>query len=224
LIFYSLLQYDVLRKLVTLYIHLVMFQIEMLYMNCVCILKACFKQINDNLTNLRKPVTNSKPYFLSNIYHEQKNPFLLIEITALKKQHLAINDTVQMLKMVFSLQILFSIIMIFIEIIFHLYFFLLARIQGGLSLSNLEISIYYKLISTFMIYYFTKIVLIVWACESGKNQAMEISSTIHDVFNSTSNKQVKYEVDEKVIIVLVANLYTFLIVMCIIFIAIADTY
>jgi len=32
-----------------MYIYLVVLQMDMLYMNCVCILKACFKEINDNL-------------------------------------------------------------------------------------------------------------------------------------------------------------------------------
>ncbi|XP_024878644.1 putative gustatory receptor 28a [Temnothorax curvispinosus] len=35
--------------------------------------------------------------------------------------------------------------------------------------------------------------LTVWACETGKNEAMEINSTVYDVFNSTSNQQIKYE-------------------------------
>ncbi|XP_071637222.1 uncharacterized protein [Temnothorax longispinosus] len=96
-------QYSVWRQFLVSYIYLLTFQMDMLYMNCVCILKACFKQINDNLVNLRKVVTNGVT-FLS-----------------------------------------------------------------------------------------IKLVLIVWACETGKNQAMEISSTVHDVFNSASNKQIKYE-------------------------------
>jgi len=37
-------------------------------------------------------------------------------------------------------------------------------------------------------------VLIVWACETGKNQAQEIRTTIHDVLNSTRDEQIKNEV------------------------------
>jgi len=39
-----------------------------------------------------------------------------------------------------------------------------------------------------------KIALIVWACETGKNQAMDIRTTIH-VFNSINDKEIKCEVD-----------------------------
>jgi len=45
-----------------------------------------------------------------------------------------------------------------------------------------------------MIYYVMKITLIVWACETSKNQAQQIRTTIHDVLNSTRNEQIKNEV------------------------------
>ncbi|XP_011705077.1 PREDICTED: uncharacterized protein LOC105460330 [Wasmannia auropunctata] len=38
-----------------------------------------------------------------------------------------------------------------------------------------------------------KIILIVWACETGKNQAQEIRSTIHYVLNSIRGEKIKYE-------------------------------
>ncbi|XP_024872175.1 putative gustatory receptor 28a [Temnothorax curvispinosus] len=183
---------DVWQTSFLIYNWLLIFQMDMLYMNCVCILKACFKQINDNLVNLRKVVTNGEPYLLSGTYHEQRISFLLMEIIALKKQHLAISDAVQMLKMVFSLHLLSTILMTFTQIIFHLYFYLM-QIYLGLYLSNEERQILRKACIGLVTYYSIKLVLIVWACETGKNQAMEISSTVHDVFNSASNKQIKYE-------------------------------
>ncbi|XP_011859895.1 PREDICTED: putative gustatory receptor 28b [Vollenhovia emeryi] len=191
-LYYSKLQFSIVRKILVLYIILLVFQMDMLYMNCVCILKACFKQINDSLANLRELVKNGEPYLLSDTYHGRRNPFLLMEIIALKKQHLAISDTVRMLKMVFSLQLLTTTVMTFIQITFNLYFYLV-RVKEGVSVSNLERQTYYEYFITSVTYYFTKIVLIVWACETGKNQAMEIGSTIHNVFNSSSNKQIKYE-------------------------------
>ncbi|XP_024870996.1 uncharacterized protein LOC112454045 [Temnothorax curvispinosus] len=187
-------QVDYLRLLLLLYIFLLGFIMDMLYMNCVCILKACFKQINDNLMNLRELVTNGKPYVLSDTCHEERNPFLLMEIIALKKQHLAISDAVQMLKMVFSLQILSTTVMTFTQVTFNLYFYLM-QIKADASMSNQERQFYYLYFITIAIYYLIKIVLIVWACETGKTQAVEIRSTVHDVFNSISNKQIKYEVD-----------------------------
>ncbi|XP_024883551.1 uncharacterized protein LOC112462153, partial [Temnothorax curvispinosus] len=154
----------------------------------------CFKQIADNLINLRKLATNDEPYLLSDTYHEERNSFRLMEIIALKKQHLAINDAVQMLKMVFSLHLLSTIVMTFTQIIFNLYFYVV-RIQGGSSMSTQERHIYDMAFVTAVTYYSVKMLLIVWACETGKNEAMKISSTVHDVFNSTNNKQIKYEVN-----------------------------
>ncbi|XP_071563981.1 uncharacterized protein [Temnothorax nylanderi] len=183
---------NVLRNSLVIYITMLVLQMDMLYMNCVCILKACFKQINDNLVNLRKIVTNGEPYLLSGTYHKQRIPFLLMEIIALKKRHLAINDAVQMLKMVFSLHLLSTILMTFTEITFDLYYYLM-KLHGVEPLSKEEIQIYYNICITAVTYYFIKLVLIVWACETGKNQAMEISTTVHEVFNSASNEQIKYE-------------------------------
>jgi len=193
LIYYPRIQYGSLRYALVAYILLLMFQMDMLYMNCVCVLKACFTQINDKLANLRKLVVHGKPYLLRDTCHEQRNSFLLMELNVLKKQHLAISNTVQMLKTIFSLQLVCTIIITFSHITFNLYFYLV-RIQGGLSL-NLKKQVYYDSLITSVIYFIIKIVLVVWACETGKNKAMGLSITIHNVFNAISDKQIKYEVN-----------------------------
>ncbi|XP_011858420.1 PREDICTED: uncharacterized protein LOC105555978 [Vollenhovia emeryi] len=82
--FYCVLNIAFLRKIVVVYILLFVYQMDMLYMNCVCILKACFKQINDNLVNLREILTNGELCLLSGAYRAQRNHFILLEITALK--------------------------------------------------------------------------------------------------------------------------------------------
>ncbi|XP_071637219.1 uncharacterized protein [Temnothorax longispinosus] len=189
---YFSLELSVLRKSLLLYIVLLDLQMNTLYMNCVCILKACFKQINDNLVNLQELVTKDEPYLLSGTYHEQRIPFLLMEIIALKKQHLAISDAVRMLKMIFSLQLVSTILMAFIQITIKLYYYLM-KIHGAEPISNEEKDMYYEACIRTATYYSIELGLIVWACETGKNQAMEISCTVHDVFNSASNKQIKYE-------------------------------
>lgn len=45
----------------------------------------------------------------------------------------------------------------------------------------------------FAVYYTIKIVLI-WACDSGKDQAAKIGIIVHNLLNSTSDKQIKDEV------------------------------
>jgi len=52
-----------------------------------------------------------------------------------------------------------------------------------------------ELILLAMIYYIIKLALIVWACETCKNQAQEISTTIHDVLNSIKDEQIKAEIN-----------------------------
>ncbi|XP_012063699.1 PREDICTED: putative gustatory receptor 23a, isoform B [Atta cephalotes] len=44
-----------------------------------------------------------------------------------------------------------------------------------------------------MVLYVMKVMLIVWVCETGKNQVREIGTTIYDVLNSTRDKQIKSE-------------------------------
>lgn len=191
---YFSINFDFLIDINTLYISLLVFQMDMLYMNCVCILKACFKQINDNLASLRKFVVNDKPYIVGETSYRQRNPFLLIKLKALKKHHLVISDTVQMLNMIFSLHLLITTVITFLEVTFMLYFYTMHWKIGTLA-DNVSYQLYDLLVIIVIIYYVVKIVLIVWACETGKNQAVEINTTVHSVLNNTSDEQIKLEVD-----------------------------
>ncbi|KYQ52937.1 Putative gustatory receptor 28b [Trachymyrmex zeteki] len=152
----------------------------------------CFKQINDSLDYLRQYMTNNEPYLLNRTYHKQRNPFVLMQLKALMKQHLAISDAVQMLTMIFSLQFLSTIILAFIEITFNLYYYLV-QIQNNVFMSDQIKQTYNEVFIIAVMYDIIKIMLIIWACQTGKNQILEINSTIHDVYNSTSNKDIKYE-------------------------------
>ncbi|XP_011880419.1 PREDICTED: putative gustatory receptor 28b [Vollenhovia emeryi] len=42
-------------------------------------------------------------------------------------------------------------------------------------------------------YHLVEILLITWVCETGKNEAIKISTTVHDAINSTIDGQIKYE-------------------------------
>ncbi|KAG5313138.1 GR28B protein, partial [Acromyrmex insinuator] len=167
------------------FINLLGFQMDMLYINCVCVLKTCFKEINNNLRELM--INN-----LRKIYHEQRNPFLLIKLKALKKQHLMISDTVQMLNMIFSLHLLATIALSFKQIIFYVYSNVI-QWQNGISLNQDEIDNAYFI--SVLIYYFTRLILIIWACETSKNEAIKIGTTIHDILNGISDVQIKDELN-----------------------------
>lgn len=191
---YSSNVYQALAKVYMMYITLLVFQIDMLYMNCVCVLKACFKRINENLANLRELVMNDEPHLLRRIYHEQRNPFLLMELKALKKRHLMVSDTVQMLNSTFSLQLLATVVMTFGEITFSLYFYILRWL--GSPIMDPEKRIWYSYFTMSIAYYSIKMALMVWACETGKDQAAKIGTTVHDVLISTGDKQIKDEVEK----------------------------
>ncbi|XP_011691367.1 PREDICTED: uncharacterized protein LOC105452171 [Wasmannia auropunctata] len=193
--FYNV-QFYVMLKAFSFYITLIVFQMDMLYMNCVCVLKACFKRINDGLANLL--VMNDESHLW--VHHERRNPFLLMELEALKKQHLIVNDTVQMLNMIFSPQLLATVVITFVRLTFYLYFSLMLwenSVHVHVYMNNLEKQVYYIFLMTSVAFYLIKIALVVWACETGKDQANEIAIIIHNVFNSTNDEQVKVEVIKK---------------------------
>jgi len=89
---------DVLIAVFIGYLTVLEFEINMLYINCVCVLKACFKRLNENMAHLQKLVV--KPCVPRLIYHIQRNQLFLIQLKILQKQHLMISDT----KVEFNLQ------------------------------------------------------------------------------------------------------------------------
>ncbi|XP_018404671.1 PREDICTED: uncharacterized protein LOC108781252 [Cyphomyrmex costatus] len=171
------------------YITLIIFQMDMLYMNCVCILKACFKKINDNLTNFRKLVVNDESHLLRRIYHEQRNPFLLMKLKALKKEHLMISDAVHMLNTIFSLQLLATIVITFAELTFYLYYFITF---WGLDM-GIDHALFNVLLVSSLTYQSIKMSLIGWVCDTGKDEAMRVGTTIHEILNDTIDEQIKDE-------------------------------
>ncbi|XP_018302339.1 uncharacterized protein [Mycetomoellerius zeteki] len=150
-------------------------KMDMLYMNCVCVLKTCFEDINNNLQHMQELIVNSEPHVPMLSYYKQRNPFLIAKLKILKKQYMMISNTVQMLNTIFSVQLLASMIITFCQISLNLYVYLI-QWHDGLVI-NLN----------------GQVVLIVWACETGKNQAQEIRITIHDVLNRAKDEQIKDE-------------------------------
>jgi len=181
-------------KILIFYVNLLVLQMDMLYMNCVCILKTCFKRVSDNLEDMQKLMMDNEGYHFGQMYYKQRNSFFLIELKALEKQHLMISNAVQMLNMIFSLHVLATILMTFVEMTFCLYFHILYW-QRGISMINVDNYIYGIYMTIRISYYLIKITLIVWACETSKNQAVQIGTTVHDVLNSMDNNEIKSEVE-----------------------------
>ncbi|XP_018394383.1 PREDICTED: uncharacterized protein LOC108773156 [Cyphomyrmex costatus] len=174
-----------------IYLLQLVFYVNMLYVNCVCILKACLKKINDDLNYMQRLMTNDmKPSVSSLICSTRKNQIFLIQLKTLMKQHLIINETVQWLNIIFSAQLLATVIVTFAQITCELYYFNV-RWQGEVIIT-LDRNFLDAFLTT-MVHYCMKVILIVWACETGKNQAQEIGTTIYDVLNSTRDMQIKSE-------------------------------
>ncbi|XP_011691282.1 PREDICTED: uncharacterized protein LOC105452126 [Wasmannia auropunctata] len=189
LICYYKMKEPVIIDVFSLYITLLGFLMDMLYINCVCVLKACFKKINDDLANLF--IMHDEPYSIMRNYHEQRNPLLLIELNALEKRHLKLSNTVQRLNIIFSPQLLATTAISFITITFKLYFNTIEW-HNGLYI-NLTKQTHHTYVMVFIAYYFGKIVLIAWACQTGKNEVMKINTTIHDALNSVNDEEIKHE-------------------------------
>ncbi|XP_018302400.1 putative gustatory receptor 28b [Mycetomoellerius zeteki] len=183
------LEYPPLLKVFSIYITMLVLQIDMLYMNCICVLKACFKRINDSLTNLL--VMNNKPHLSRYNYQEQRN-FFLLELKALEKQHLLVNDAVRMLNMIFSLHLIATIVTTFARITFFLYYCIMLW-QNIFQLTSSQKLFCYIFFIASMMFYLMKTALVVWACETGKDQAIKIGIIIHDVLNSINDMQIKDE-------------------------------
>ncbi|XP_018351447.1 PREDICTED: putative gustatory receptor 28b [Trachymyrmex septentrionalis] len=123
-------------------------------------------------------------------YCEQRNPFLIIKLKALEKQYMMISNTIQILNKIFNVQIFITIVLTLFEVSLELYIYVI-KWHNGLVINLSEQGIDIFLLT--MIYITTRMALIFWACETGKNQAQEIRTTIHDVLNSTRDEQIKNE-------------------------------
>ncbi|KYQ56191.1 Putative gustatory receptor 28b, partial [Trachymyrmex zeteki] len=190
-IYFYKMSIDIMNIMSSTYAVLLIFQMDMLYINCICVLKACFKDINSNLQHMQELIVNSEPCAPMLFCYEQRNPFLIMKLKILKKQHMMISNTVQMLNRIFSVQLLASMILTFCQISLHMYIYLIEWHDGLLVISlNGRAG---ELILLTMIYYIIKWALIAWACETCKNQAQEIRTTIHDVLNSAKDEQIKDE-------------------------------
>ncbi|KAG5313132.1 GR28B protein, partial [Acromyrmex insinuator] len=152
----------------------------------------CFTRINDNLMSIRRFIANNEPSVHRLNYHNQRNPFLIMELKALKIQHLTISDTVQTLNTIFSLQLLATIVMTFFNSTFCLYYYIQAS-QYILVDNFFKLVLFHMYFLLYIAYFLIKVLLIVWACETGKHQAQQITTSIHDVFNVTTDEKVKNE-------------------------------
>ncbi|XP_066599276.1 putative gustatory receptor 28a [Prorops nasuta] len=180
-----------LAKINWLYSTVVVFLMDSLYMNCVCVLKICYEYIGQNLTEVRGQLKGDKPHLLRRVYHEENNPLLLMQIRSSMRHHLEISASLVTLNDTFTLQLLITVTMTFIEVTFSLYFFLLhRRNEKGI---NLELQIWYSYFSTSILYYSIKFLLIIFVCEMSRAKALKLREIVYELILSTNDTSVRTE-------------------------------
>ncbi|XP_076679193.1 uncharacterized protein LOC143374713 [Andrena cerasifolii] len=179
-----------------LYITMVTFSLDMFYVNCVCILKACFKKINENLLELKQLFANDKldletPLAEKFLYRGERNPLLLMKLKHFEERHLHISDVVQSLNKTFLVRIILLSVSTFTSVTFNLYFYILWVNRGDRNSTEGQFG--YRAYLSPAFYYMIKFSLMIWTCETATNQALEIGTTLHDVHSCATDKVVKRE-------------------------------
>ncbi|XP_053979055.1 uncharacterized protein LOC128876597 [Hylaeus volcanicus] len=186
--------YDTARQFSVLYIVLTTLSLDMFYMNCVCILRACFGKINEGLRQLNAPTTNNEFNAETRkkaLRNEQKSTLLLTRLKNLEETHLRTSDAVRLINQTFFIHTAILTTITFSVVTFNLYFFYLW--VNGVSTVEVATNFWYLKFLSSVFFYTIKFTMLVWACETTKNQAVEIGATIHDALSSTTDALVKHE-------------------------------
>ncbi|XP_060823987.1 uncharacterized protein LOC132911383 [Bombus pascuorum] len=159
-----------------------------LYTNNVYVLNACFKYINDSLVKVKETLLNDEPHLLRRVYHMQKNTMLLTKLRTLKKQHLEMSEIVQLLNSTCSIQIEAMLTIMFIDITFNMYNYLIlfneVRKMRLFSFSLI-----------FVILYIVHIIITVSIVEITRSQITKIGSSVHRILVHTFDDKVTTELE-----------------------------
>lgn len=180
--------YITVQNFTHVYILLMNFSLDMLYINCVWVLKICFKKLNKCIHELKKFQFNNDLRVETIVQNGQKNSLLLLRLKHLEEKHLEISDVVQLVNNTFMIHIIILVITTFTTITFNLYFFLL-----DIHLSQ-NFKLWYIPYISPAFYFFIKFAMIIWICESTTNEAKKIKWTLYDAFSDTTDPLVRREV------------------------------
>ncbi|KOX71690.1 hypothetical protein WN51_03669 [Melipona quadrifasciata] len=186
-------QHDIsltLRNFYCMYIMMVNFSIDMLYMNCVCVLKACLTKIDECIQQMKKLAINDDVWTQTFIHHGSPN-ILIMKLKNFEKKHLEISDIIELVNNTFMIHIIIVTISTFIAVTFNLYFYIIYMYKS--SFDNIQ-SWIMKYLSS-VVFYFLKFAMMIWACEATTNRAKKIKTTLYNVFSNTSDPLVQREVE-----------------------------
>ncbi|XP_078053288.1 uncharacterized protein LOC144478845 [Augochlora pura] len=174
--------------LTILYVTMVYLSLDMTYVNCVYVLRACFNKINDNLKELNK---HEKPLLAGVTSQKGRSFLLLVKLKHYEELHQETSDVVQSLNKAFLFRIITATIITFTVVTFNLYFAILYNITGEMQYKNRRIWYLPHIGAVF--YYFCKFAMMVTMCQSTKIKADEIGTTIHEILNKCTDETVKHE-------------------------------
>ncbi|XP_050488205.1 uncharacterized protein LOC126872369 [Bombus huntii] len=179
------------RNLTNIYIMMANFSMDIFYINCVFILKDCFKKMDESIRQLKKLRINDNMSTQTFMHHEQISPLVVMKLKNLEEKHLQISDGVELLNHTFMIRITVAVITTFIVVTFDIYFYIIYSYSGFPANSKF----WYKPYVTPAAFYFIKFWMMIWACETATNRARKMKTTLWDVFGATNDPFVKREVE-----------------------------
>ena len=162
---------------------------DMLYINCTCILKDCFKKMDESIRQLKKLPMNNNIWMQTFVHHRQLSPLLVMKLKNLEKKHLEISDGLELLNNMFMIRVIIAAIT-FSVVTFDIYFYIIS-LHSKFSASS---KFWYKPYVTPAAFYFIKFEMMIWTCEAATNRARKMKTTLWDVFSVTNDPFVKREV------------------------------
>ncbi|CAL7950383.1 unnamed protein product [Xylocopa violacea] len=153
------------------------------------VLNGCLNHINDSLAEIENALINDEPHLLRRVYHMQKNPELLTKLKTLKKQHLEVSETLQMLNDSFSMQCIGITTLLFIDITFNIYNYLLVYNKGG------KIKQWFSFPSFFLICNVLQLIMLIWSSEVTKTRIEKMGTNIHRIIMHTFDEQITSELE-----------------------------
>ncbi|XP_076643616.1 uncharacterized protein LOC143353868 [Halictus rubicundus] len=165
---------------------------QIFYVNCVRLLGACFKKVNEHLKQLDKSLKNHHPQLertKSQSYGQRI--LLLMEVKHCEGLHHEICDTVEMLNNAFRDTIIIFTTTTFTTITLNLYFSMQWMSKNELpGVSDFTD----RLTSSLSVMYMgAKFLLLIYVCEAATTEAMGITTTIHKVAADCTDSTVRRE-------------------------------
>ena len=177
-------------NLTYIYIMMANFSMDIFYINCVCILKDCFKKMEESIRQLKKFRINDHMSTQTFMHHEQISSLVVMKLKNLEEKHLEISDGSELLNHTFMIRVIIAAITTFSVVTFDIYFYIISVH----SKFPANIKYWYKPYITPAAFYFIKFGMMIWACEAATNRARKMKTTLWDVFSATNDPFVKREV------------------------------